>query len=639
MFEPFEDLDDIFKLDEEKEKDKDKKKKKESKALVALTQHPDGSQTRKPVILVNEYATVGEKKGRPVQAWVNRERQSIAQDVLEAFKKDSNLEIFNVNGYMSTYDPSTKNWYLFDEPQKVLVLIDNHVRLAKRKGDPRNTRIVEPIYAPKYLGDYLIHAKNEIQTLDKVVNVVKHPYFDDNHKIINEPGYNKKTQCYLPEGFQIDPQAHRISLTEAFDIFDNVFGSMNYKAEIDSQAELAAFLTPPWKYLSGNTPIITVNSNVPGSGKGLRQRIYNTIWTDNTSAIISKPRNEDELRKQLFATLRTGIGFLAIDNISDKLLSDTLATYATENYLSDRAVYGRTLETYKNNIILSVNGNNLRLSEDIATRILPIHLQLNESSLIKDYKAEGRKTADEIMKYVDINREKIIGAALRMCIEFINDLMPDHPTGISRFDAWRKYVLGTTYHMIKIKKETYLLNQAIIKSKIDADPESQNRATLFKAILDVIGTEENDETKSKPFITSKHQDCGIFDLASHTDKKQERGTTIRELGHDILAEHINTNASTERSRQTRLGIYIRDKAIDKIHFGWKLIKDGTIHVDRRPKQAYRLILVNHKNYYLPGTENWKRDSIEIENNTQQTNNDNDNDQNQTSEEYLETLGF
>ena len=215
-------------------------------------------------------------------------------------------------------------------------------------------------------------------------------------------GYNPKTKCYLPEDFCIDDDAHKIDLDEAYDIFEESFGSMNYKEEVDKQSDLAAFLTPPWKHVAYNTPIVCVTSNVPGSGKGLRQRIFNSIWTKSTGAVVSKPKSEDELKKQLFATLRSGLSYIFFDNISHKLLSDVLCTYATEPDMSDRPVYGRIMETYRNNLFMSVNGNNMRLSEDIATRVLPIHLDITESSLTKDYAAEGRKTEHEIISYAEI---------------------------------------------------------------------------------------------------------------------------------------------------------------------------------------------------------------------------------------------
>lgn len=602
-------LEDLFSFDEESEKETDKpedkpekeekQSKKKSNALPVPTDKSNDN-FQKPRIIINQFSEVGiDNSGKAIRSWVQREREVISDEILSTLKR-ADVEIFNTNGYISCYDKATDNWYLYDDIAKIGVLIDSHI-ICLRGAHKNKTRVHEPIDAPKNVCEYLIHSREAVSKLDRVDGVARHPYFDNHFKIVNTAGINKDTNYYLPESCVIDDNAYKIDLQEAYDIFEEAFGSMNYREEIDFQSDFAAFLTPPWKVIVGNSPIVSVTSNAPGSGKGLRQRVFNTVWTNNKSAIISKPKSEDSLRQQLFAALRSGISQISVDNISQTLLSDVIATYSTEPYISDRAVYGRTLETYRNNLLISVNGNNLRFSEDITTRILPIHLDINESSLVRDYKAEGRKVEHEIISYAKNNREKIIGASIRIAREYINDNMPDHPTGASRFDTWRRCVLGAVYHVCQILQKDYLLNGFVIKAKADADPESQDRATLWKAILDVIGLDDKNPNQSKPFFCGLDDDHGIFDLASYLDRTGRKVS----VGHDILGEYIDGN--TERSRMTQLGRYFRDKAINKVHYGWRLEKaSGKVRVNRVPRTSYILKLVSKDKFYEPGTEAWVR---------------------------------
>ena len=595
-------FDDLFGEEDkniEKPKNESKREKPKGNQLVATRKDSKGQEVKKLMILVNEFATIGfDEDRKPIKSWVQRERQVVSEEILDAFL-NIDVEIFNTNGFISSYDKSTDNWYLYDDPVKIGVLVDTHIRCGK--GAHKNgNRVYEGIDTPKNICEYLTHSKEEISKLDKVIGVARHPYFDKKLKIVNTPGLNPDTGYYLPESCVIDPHIHKMTMKEAYDVFDEAFGCMNYKEDLDKQADFAAFLTPPWKVIIGTSPIVSVNANAPGSGKGLRQRIFNTIWCSKT-AVISKPKNEDELRKQLFASLRTGVNHIAVDNISQQLLSDVIATYSTMPEISDRAVYGRNMETYKNDLFISVNGNNLRFSDDLATRIMPINLDINESSLVRDYKAEGRKTETEIVDYANKNREKIIGASLRISREYINDHMPEHPTGASRFDAWRRCVLGSVYHACDTLNMDYLLDGFVIKAKKDADPESQDRATLFKAILDIIGVDPKDPNKSNPFITGADEQHGIFDLASYFD----RVGRYPPIGHDILGEYLD--GRTDRARATQLGMYFRDKAINKVHYGWKLVKaERQLRVKRVPKTTYRLVLVNEKEFYSPGKEEWVR---------------------------------
>ena len=580
-------------------------KKKKNKPIgtgLAVVKQRGVNSTNKVRIRVNELAIIGlSDDGKTVRGWVNRDRQMVGRDILEVLK-GLDIEIFNTNGYVSCYDKSTRGWHLFDDAIKIGVFIDSHIGCAR--GSHKNSvEVWEPLDTPKNVCEFLVHSKDEISMLDNVLGVMKHPYFDKNHNIINTAGYNKDTCYYLPEDSVIDDAYHKIKLQEAYDIFEEAFGSMNYREDVDKQSDFAAFLTPPWKHVVGNTPIVSLNSNVPGSGKGLRQRIFNSIWTNNTSAVMSKPESKDELRKQLFASLRSGLGYLFVDNISSKLLSDVLATYATEPYVSDRAVYGRSMETYLNNMLITVNGINLRCSPDIAERLLQVNLDINESSLVRDYAAEGRKTASEITDYADDNREKIIGASLRLSKEYIRDGFPKYDCGVSRFDSWGKNVLSTVFHVCEKLKMDYLIHSNAINIKRDADPESQDRANLFKAILDIIGLNDNNPNESKPFFAGLDDTHGIFDLASY----QDRVGRNKPIGHNILGEYIKGN--DEHSRLTQLGKYLRDIAIGKIHYGWKLAKDTkNLRINRSPKTAYKLVLVSSGKFYGAGSEQWNRPS-------------------------------
>ena len=587
---------------EQKPKPKPKPKPK-GRSLVSITKNDDGTQTTKPVVLINEYAQVGEDADfKPIRAWVQKERSKVAEQILNTLQMIG-VELFNTNGFISCFDPSTNDWDLFDDTSKILVLIDTYIRCGKGS-HIKGSRVYEPVDTPKNVGDFLLHSKEKIMKLDSVSNLLRHPYFDNNFNLVNKEGYNENTKCYMPKSAVIPDDAWKITLQEAYDIFEEAFGSMNYRADIDKQADFASFLTPPWRLVVGKTPIIAVNSNVPGSGKGLRQRLVNKVWTDMSAPIISKPESKDEVRKQLFSCVKTGQCFIFIDNISDIILSDAICSYATEPVISDRSVYGRKVETYKNDLMISVNGNNLRMSEDISTRILPINFDMNQSSLVRDYAAEGRKTESEITSYVEDNRDRIIGASIRISKEYINDMFPKYPTGASRFDKWRQYVLGSVYHLCESLGVDYLLDGVTIKSKIDVDTESQSRATLWKAILDIVGVDPNNSEESRPFFTGLDEACGIFDLASHLDRVGRN----KPIGHDILGEYISGH--TERARMTKLGIYIRDKAVGKIHYGWRMVKANPIRVNRAPKTAYKLVLVNKSNFYAPGTENWNRPTHE-----------------------------
>ena len=194
-----------------------------------------------------------------------------------------------------------------------------------------------------------------------------------------------------------------------------------------------------------------------------------------------------------------------------------------------------------------------------------------------------------------------MGASIRLSKEYIRDGLPEYNCGVSRFETWGKYILPTVYHLCEKLGMDYLIHSNTIRAKREADPESQDRANLFKCILDIIGLSEEDPNESNPFFSGNDEQYGIFDLASYCDRVGRQ----KPIGHNILGEYIN--GKDDHARLTQLGKYLRDIAVGKIHYGWKLVKASKpIRVNRAPKTAYKLVLVNTKKFYSPGTEEWER---------------------------------
>ena len=195
----FGDLEDLIEVDpkpKQKPNPKPKGDKKKSNpkpppkgtGLEAVkTESDDGTITKKLRVCVNEVAVVGETDdGIPIRAWVAKDRQLLSREILSRLQL-INVEIFNTNGYISCYDASTQTWHLLDEPVKVAVFIDSYIRCVRGSAKDDNL-IYEPIDTPKNISEFLTHSMEEIGRLDNVINMMRHPYFDDDLNVVNKGG-------------------------------------------------------------------------------------------------------------------------------------------------------------------------------------------------------------------------------------------------------------------------------------------------------------------------------------------------------------------------------------------------------------------------------------------------------------------
>ena len=511
-------------------------------------------------------------------------------------------QIFHVDGLITKYNYGKNELSILSKAESVNAFINHHIicyKISPRKVDGQIVlaQLVDQ-NTSKYASYIYEFMDDEIsKKFNRIKGIMTHPYFDKDFSIVSDSGYNKDTEFLLPEHFA--EEVIDMSIEDAMNVFDKTLGKMHHATDADYQMELVRFVAMPWRYICKRLPMFAINANVPGAGKSLSCRIMNKIWCKDKGKTISLLKDNNELDKQLFGGVLSGIPMLIIDNVNRKLDNEKICIIITEEKISGRVFYTNELKEVDNYLMLTINGNNVEMSGELVSRSVKIDYNVTQRDEVRDY-SEGER-GHEIEQYCIDNRSEVISASLAISKRYIQDGCPTYKdvTGWSRFPMFSEYVLGTVAHLKGIVDDSRLseiyFKQKFEESKIQADDEFVSWSRAVKAIIDVVGIDEEDDTQTNLFISET-----IFRLLSYEDSFYDRNSHYPECGYNIMGEYINGYRTQDRSKA--VGLLLR-KYKGKVACGWQLQQTNMKLKDRWRgyKSAFRLVIVDDK-HYMPGDE-------------------------------------
>jgi len=103
--------------------------------------------------------------------------------------------------------------------------------------------------------------------------LVEYPIVRKDGSILQQSGYDEKTQLFLCSSSKLPPVPNKPTLDDAKTARDRLFDVVEdfpFDGDAHKSAWLAALLTPLARFaFDGPVPLFLVDSNVRGSGKGL----------------------------------------------------------------------------------------------------------------------------------------------------------------------------------------------------------------------------------------------------------------------------------------------------------------------------------------------------------------------------------
>jgi hypothetical protein len=191
--------------------------------------------------------------------------------------------------------------------------------------------------------------------------------------------------------------------------------------------------------IDGPTPLFAIDAPAPGTGKGLLAASMGIIATGATPAVMTEPRNEEELRKRITALLSTGASLVLFDNVKHRLDSGVLSALLTAPTWSDRILGKTQTVVFPNRAVWIATGNNLQLNNEIARRTAWIRL---DAKVDRPWERTNFRHGN-LVGWLQRHRHELVWAFLVLVQHWIavgRPLWAGRPLG--SYEAWSSAVGG-----------------------------------------------------------------------------------------------------------------------------------------------------------------------------------------------------
>lgn len=257
----------------------------------------------------------------------------------------------------------------------------------------------------------------KFEPLDRIVRV---PVFAADGSLRTGRGYDKALQCYLDPEVEFLPLPDKISsedvdlavstIMEAIRDFpfsdtmngddklpvktDQIdsegFAVPNWERGVSSRANMVAMILQPFvrNMIGGPCPAYHVDKSAAGTGAGFLVDVAHIIAEGSGASAQPMSYDNEEFRKSITATLRSGANFIFIDNVNRVIDSGELAAALTAGKWRDRIIMSSDVALIPMKALWVFAGNNLSFTHELMRRNVPIRM---DAAVPRPASDRGRK--------------------------------------------------------------------------------------------------------------------------------------------------------------------------------------------------------------------------------------------------------
>lgn len=302
--------------------------------------------------------------------------------------------------------------------------------------NPRKEKL-EPADVPKDLAKTIL-ARHGARPLPELVGVITAPTLRTDGSILSMPGYDPASKLYYRQS-AFDPPAvpeypDRALVERAFGRLWEPFRQFPFASAASRGVMLAALLSATVRRSLPTCPAFAFDAPTAGSGKSLAARCT-AVLSGSDASTSSPPGDDEEMRKVLLGFLRTSRECLIFDNVTLPIGGAAFNQFLTEPLFSGRVLGQSEIQTLRNNCLLLLTGNNLRIDGDACRRVLTARIDtVSENPHLRTFDFCPLAICRE-------QRMELVIDALTILRGYITAGSPRVASGgVASFEAWHKLV-------------------------------------------------------------------------------------------------------------------------------------------------------------------------------------------------------
>lgn len=281
-----------------------------------------------------------------------------------------------------------------------------------------------------------------------LAGVVTVPTLREDGSILDEPGYDEATGLfYQPEpglrwpGVSENPSPDEVA--HAKTVIDELLCDFPFDVKASHDNAVALMVSLSARRMYDIAPMAGIDATQQSSGKTTLTEVCCMAGAGEVFPSNGLSKDDDETRKAITSSLLSGLRMVIFDNSEGVAGSDSLSRALTANIWGDRLLgANKSVSLSLDNTLFVVNGNNLSVTGDLATRVYPIRIAVDMSRPQDrtDFKH------DDIVAYARERKGEVVAAVLTLIRAWVAAGMPE-PVGVGwRFKKWVKVVGGVLQH-------------------------------------------------------------------------------------------------------------------------------------------------------------------------------------------------
>lgn len=397
-----------------------------------------------------------------------------------------------------------------------------------------------------------IAGQGDWPTLRQLKAIATAPFVRPDGSICETPGYDEASSVFYQPNSDfpsVPVNPTRKDAERALAVLLEPFSEFPFASGAARSGLVSHILTEIVRPAINTSPAFIYTAPVAGTGKTLLSEMPSRIVHGYGPALRPWAESGEELRKNLFSSLLAGDRTIAFDNLTNgaKLRSPNLCIFLTADSYSDRKLGVSDAPAMPNRSVVSVTGNNVTPSGDLARRSIVIRLDANTAGL-----RDRRFRIVDIRAYIDDNRSALLVAGLTIVRAYVVSGEASDKAPLPSFERWSGLVREP------------LLWLGMADPVATQDDEADDEATpLAEAFVQLAGA----------FVDQEFMASDITRLCDplFSDEDNPLLTAIEAAG---CASAID---------QTRIGYWLREKR-DQIAGGLKLVRGA----DTKGSRKWRL---------------------------------------------------
>jgi uncharacterized protein DUF3854 len=385
-------------------------------------------------------------KGRALVV-VNDDIQDVITGILTALKEEwDGKKLFNygsaltaVKGYAT--DPL--------EEGPFIRLVSEVVALMQKSTGNGNQ---PDRYAPGRMDTQTMKAvRSAAEEFAELRRLVRVPFVRPDGTVCTEPGYDSETRTVLVPDEDVrkievpeDPTPEQVASARDL-LLTEWLGDIPFSGPSARANALALVLTPLVRGMFELAPLAVVDGLQMGVGKNLFADCVSILATGQPCVPMPYTRDDDETRKQITATFRSGAEMFVFDE-AHVIEGASLARALTSITYQDRILGLSKMAEFPNQVTWMSLGNNVSVNGDCSRRVYWIALR-PEGANPQDRSASSFRHPD-LKEWTRKNRAALVTAALTLVRAWFVAGKPraERGTSLGSFEAWDHMVGGIVAH-------------------------------------------------------------------------------------------------------------------------------------------------------------------------------------------------